>query len=96
MDAAAHQGTGHKHLGQQASFNRMERRLAVRVGMIELQKAFDCVENASHVTKAAGEKLTERLDYVQSLFKHVDSLATLLLFWKTRSSGKLSDCFLTS
>lgn len=78
---------GHKHLGRQASFKKLERGLSVRVAMAEIQKAFDCVESASHVTTAVGGGLDERYDYMTSLFKHVDALATLLLFWKSKPPG---------
>ena len=89
VDEVSQQLPGHKHLGRQTSFNLMEKSLAVRVAMIELQKAFDCVEGASHVTTAVGGGLEQRYDYMKSLFKHVDALATLLLFWKTKAAGML-------
>lgn len=61
----------------------------MRIGLVEVQKAFDCVENSGHVTTAVGGSLEERWDYMSSLFKHVDALASLLLFWKTKSAGKV-------
>ena len=94
VDEVSKQVPGHKHVGRQLSFNLMERSLAVRVAMIELQKAFDCVEGASHVTAAVGGSLEQRYDYMVSLFKHVDALATLLLFWKSKAAGiPLKDIF---
>jgi len=89
VDEVSKQVPGHKHLGRQTSFNLMEKSLAVRVAFIELQKAFDCVEGASHVTTAVGGGLEQRYDYMNSLFKHVDALATLLFFWKSKSAGVL-------
>lgn len=89
MDEVSKQGPGHKHLGRQVSFSLMEKSLAVRVAMIELQKAFDCVEGAGHLTTAVGGGLEQRYDYMISLFKHVDALATLLLFWKSKAAGML-------
>lgn len=74
---------GHKHVGGQASFKRAERHMAVRIAMVELQEAFNCVKSASHVTTAVGGGPEERFDYMSSLFKHVDALATLLLKWKS-------------
>lgn len=85
MDEVSKQVPGHRHVGREASFNLMERSLVVRVAMIELQKAFDCVDSAGHVTTAVGGGLEQRYDYMISLFKHVDALATLLLFWKSRA-----------
>ena len=67
VDEVAKQVPGHKHVGRQASFNLMEKSLAVRVAMIELLKAFDCVEGASHVTTAVGGGLEHRYDYMKSL-----------------------------
>ena len=61
--------------------------------MIELQKAFDCIEGASHVTRAVGGGLEQRYDYMISLFKHVDALATLLLFWKSKAAGMFKTRF---
>lgn len=87
MDEVSKQVPGHKHLGRQTSFNLMERSLAVRVAMIELQKTFDCIVGASHVTTAVGGGHEQRYDYMISLFKHVDALATLLLFWKSKAAG---------
>lgn len=87
VDEVPKQVPGHRHLGRQTSFNLMERSLAVRVAMIELQKAFDCVEGACHVTAAAEGGLEQRFAYMISLFKHVDALATLLLFWKSKAAG---------
>lgn len=89
VDEVSKQVPGHKHLGRQTSFNLMEKSLAVRVAYIELQKAFDCVEGASHVTTAVGGGPEQRYDYMKSLFKHVDALATLLLFWKSKATGLL-------
>lgn len=95
VDEVSKQVLGHKHLGRQISFNLMEKSLAVRVAMIELQKAFDCVEGASHVTTAVGGGLEQRYDYMKSLFKHVDALATLLLFWQqAKAAGMLKLAFL--
>lgn len=87
VDEVSKQVPGHKHVGRQLSFNLVERSLAVRVAMIELQEKFDCVEGASHVTAAVGGSLEQRYDYMVSLFKHVDALATLLLFWKSKAAG---------
>ena len=87
VDEVSKQVPGHKHLGRQTSFKLMEKSLAVRVAMIELQKAFDCVEGASHVTTAVGGGPERRCNYMISLFKHVDALATLLLFWKSKAEG---------
>ena len=87
VDEVSKQLPGHKHVGRQASFNLMQRSLAVKVAMIELQKAFDCVESANHVVTAAGGGLEQRYDFLSSLFKHVEALATLLLFWKSKAAG---------
>lgn len=78
-----------RSLGGKASFDQTERGLAVRIGLVEVQKAFDCVESSCHVTTAVGGSLEERWDYMSSLFKHVDALSSLLLFWKTKSAGKV-------
>ena len=90
VDESSNQVPGHKHLGRQTSFNLLKKSLAVRVAMIELQKAFDCVEGASHVTTAVGGGLEQRYNYMLSLFKHVDALATLLLYWKSKAAGMLN------
>lgn len=92
VDEVSKQIPGHKHVGRQASFNLMEKSLAVRVATIELLKAFDCVEGVSHVTTAVGEGLEHRYDYMKSLWKHVDALATLLLYWKTMAAGMFKTC----
>ena len=92
VDEVSKQVPGHKRVGRQASFNLMEKSLAVRVAMIELLKAFDCVEGASHVTTAVGGGLEHRYDYVKSLWKHVDALATLLLYWKSMAAGMFKTC----
>ena len=81
------QTPGQTDVGTQTSFRKTERGLAVRIAMAEIQKAFDCVESASHVTTAIGGGPEERYEYMTSLFKHVDALATLLLFWKSKSTG---------
>jgi len=78
-----------RSLGGKTSFDQTERGLAVRIGLVEVQKAFDWVESSCHVTTAVGGSLEERWDYMSSLFKHVDALASLLLFWKTKSAGKV-------
>lgn len=84
------QTPGQTDVGTQTSFRKTERGLAVRIAMAEIQKAFDCVESASHVTTAIGGGPEERYEYMTSLFKHVDALATLLLFWKSKSTDATS------
>lgn len=83
IDELTKPAPGHKHVGRQLSFKKTEKRLMVRVALVELQEAFSCIRNPSHMTRALGGSLEERYDYVSSLFKHVDSLATLLLTWKS-------------
>ena len=87
VDEVAKQHPGHRHVGRQASFNLMEKGLVVRVAMIELKKAFDCIDSANYVTTAGGGGLEQRYDYISSLVKHVETLATLLLFWKSKAGG---------
>ena len=77
------------HRGTAASFRRTEGALGVRVAMIEVQKAYSCVENAGHVVTGVAGASRERSDYVRSLVKHVETLATLLLFWKSTTAGEL-------
>ena len=89
LDEVFQLAPGRKHLGGKASFKKTERNMAVRIAMVEIQEAFHCVKNASHVTTAVGRGLEERYDYMSSLFTHVDALATLLLKWKSAGVYKL-------
>lgn len=62
--------------------------------MIELLKVFDCVEGVSYVIIVVGEGLEYRYDYMKSLWKYVDVLVMLLLYWKIMVVGMFKICML--
>ena len=72
---------------REASFKRTEKGLEVRVAVIELQRWFDCLASAGHVVTGVAGAPNQRFDYFRSLLKHVETLATLLLFWRSSSAG---------
>jgi hypothetical protein len=76
-----------KASGSKSSFMLVEKSLAVRVALTELQKSFDCLTGVDHVL-GEGSGSQERVDYLRSLVHHVDTLATLILYWQTKPDGK--------
>ena len=84
VDEIAKPASSHKNLGRELSFKTVERRLTVRVAMLELQEAFNCTKHFSHMKRADGAAgLNQRYDYIAGLFGHVDALSTVLLTWKS-------------
>lgn len=84
VDEIAKPAGSHKNLGRELSFKAVERRLTVRVAMLELQGAFNCTKHFSHMKRADGAGgLNQRYDYIAGLFGHVDALSTVLLTWKS-------------
>lgn len=77
-----------KSSGSLMSFKLVEKSLAVRVALTELQKSFDCVSGVDDVLGGDISRGQERLDYLRSLVYHVDTLSTLLLHWQTKPDGE--------
>lgn len=70
-------------------FKKMERKAAVRVAMVDFHNAFDCARDERLLVVARTRWLKKhRLDYVQSLYNHVNLLSTWELYWKLSSKGK--------
>lgn len=69
-------------------FKKMEYKTAVRVAMIEFQNAFDCEKDNRLIVLRKRRWLSQhRLDYVQSLYNHVNMLSTWELYWKMNPKG---------
>ena len=70
-------------------FKKIEQKTAVRVAMVDFHNAFDCVRDERLLVVARSRWLMKhRLDYIQSLYNHVNVLSTWELFWKLTSKGK--------
>ena len=69
-------------------FKKMEYKTAVRVAMVEFQNAFDCEKDNRLIVLRKRRWLSQhRLDYVQSLYNHVNMLSTWELYWKMNPKG---------
>lgn len=74
---------------------KIEHMEAVRVAMVDFQNAFDCERDARLLVVDRGEWLAKhRLDYIQSLYIHVNMLSKWDLYWKLSSKGEQPDWLL--
>ena len=67
---------------------KIEHKTAVRVAMVDFHYAFDCGRDERLLSLDRSRWLAKhRLDYVQSLYNHVNMLSTWELYWKLSSRG---------
>jgi hypothetical protein len=71
-------------------FKKMEHKTAVRVAMVDFHNAFDSERDGRLLIVGRGQWLAKhRLDYIQSLYNHVNMLSKWELYWKLSSKGKM-------
>ena len=71
-------------------FRKMEHKTAVRVAMVDFHNAFSCERDGRLLVVERGQWLAKhRLDYIQSLYNHVNMLSMWELYWKLGPKGKV-------
>ena len=71
-------------------FRKMEQKTAVRVAMVDFHNAFNCERDGRLLVVERGQWLVKhRLDYIQSLYNHVNMLSVWELYWKLSPKGKI-------
>ena len=72
-------------------FKQMDQKTAVKVAMADFHHAFDCERDGRLLVVGRERWLVKhRLDYIKSLYNHVDMLSTWELYWNLSSKGKIS------
>ncbi len=71
-------------------FKKIEHKAAVRVAMVDFHNAFDCERDGRLLIVDRGQWLAKhRLDYIQTLYNHVNMLSMWEMYWNLSSKGKI-------